>query len=220
MKAFKYSLASVLFHITALISVNGAVSSESGLQFRTFIEDIIYIQHVGTIVPVCKRWTVVPDLIIEASSSGIKSFIQESFSSICFAANLSTESKLPFTVYVGTYAQLSKIAADKVPELKLIDQASWFSWNDDFTIRENVVFICTDKIPSDKLKSTILRTLLAGFGFTHSSSLNYPSNFSSTQKASATLTPLDKKILSFIYTQVPPGTDKKNFSEIVKSNWK
>lgn len=189
-------------------------------KLKRFVEDVTYVVESGDKESYSKRWLFAPKVSVSSSDPVLKTYAETSVAAICKDAKLETPGTLPLTVYIGPSKDLLAIAAARDRKIELQSgHGYWIWWNDDRSIRDAVVFLCTDKLSGNKAQDALLTDLLGAFGLVSKSREFDETALSAKDGIFTSPSALDRKTVSFIYSHVPPGTSKPEFRKLFETRW-
>lgn len=101
----------------------------------------------------------------------------------------------------------------------------YIRWNGDFEIQEATILIAEDKLSGNSLKHYLLEETVQSLGLGGDSkrfpnSIFYEDNQKSNFGTATRLTQLDRKLVRFLYTDVPAGSTPIEVGQIFEKRWK
>jgi hypothetical protein len=96
-------------------------------------------------------------------------------------------------------------------------------WNENREIQQGYVLLATDQLSGPSLRHFTFEEVTQVLGLSNDSELFPDSIFYSNGSdggAATELSPLDRKLLSFFYKHVPPGSDKVKLGQAFDAHWK
>ena len=194
--------------------------SKPSTKLKRFIEDVVYVVEAGDKESCSKRWLVAPRLVVNSSDIGLKEFVERSYTDICKEAKLGAPGEQSLTVSIGDSKELNALASQYEKKISLQSgHCYWIRWNEDRSIKDAVVFLCVDRVAGMAAQDVLLEDLLGSFGFPAKSREFDKTCLSMKPSLMGSLSPLDRKMISFYYTHVPPGTRKVDFRKRFDENW-
>ena len=194
--------------------------SKPSTKLKRFIEDVVYVVEAGNKESYSKRWVVAPHLVVNSSDIVLKGFVEKSYADICKDAQLGAPGEQSLTVYIGDSKELNTLASQHEKKISLQSgHCYWIRWNEDRSIKDAVVFLCVDRVSGMAAQDVLIEDLLGSFGFAAKSREFDQTCLSMKPSLMGTLSPLDRKMISFYYTHIPPGTRKVDFRKRFDENW-
>ena len=83
-----------------------------------------------------------------------------------------------------------------------------------------MIYLYTDRHTGKEALHLLLHDLLGAFGLPARSKEIDDCVVSEKSDLPTALTPLDRKVLGFFYTHVPPNTDVRTLKKLIKEHWK
>jgi hypothetical protein len=201
--------------------VKGTTDSEDRRILR-ILEDILFPDWNTTGLSL--GWSAVPQLQLDSDDPELSAFAQASFADFCKESGLQPGAgDRVIEVHIGEEAKMKKlIAKEKYKPSYRNGSAQCMSWDAKNSLERSAVFISRDKFANGLAKADIHWWMAGSFGlWGYSQELKEEdqSTFSHDFARVQTMSPLDRKLLSFIYKNVPPGTKKAEIRSIFRKKW-
>lgn len=198
-----------------IVPVAATGQSRNPSKVKRFLEDIAFDRDTETL-----RWTIVPRLIVHSSDEALKAFVEQTFAIIREAAKLpDTPGSTELIVYIDTFGQLAQTPA--VKEMQILSGGThyWRYWGGYMGYTKFAVTLNSDKVAGDEAKRILIECLLRGFGLRGKSREFDDSVMSIQDTTIIQLSPLDRDVIGFFYTHVPPGTKKPELRKLFDGHW-
>lgn len=194
-------------------------------KLRNFISDVVFEVEAGDREKYSKR--LLSSAVIEVHGDVVQKGMAEAKLAPFWAAT-GIDPKLPapdgqrtkIDIYFGNSGALVPVAEGISKEISLDAGATyWTWWNGEREIDRAVIFICTDRVPANRVEDKLVEKLLAVFGFPSTSRATDESCMAAGDPNFVTLQPLDIAVLKFYYKNVPAGTKPSDLDKIVREKW-
>lgn len=195
----------------------------SARKHQRFVEDVVYVIEKGDNEPFSRRWIALPNLVMQSTDPALQKQAEVIFADICKEAGLVEAPKGggDMVVHIGPSRELNKIAKEeKVLLTPSTRHQFWMWWNEYHQLTRAVIFLCTDRVEGPEAIDTLRRDMVAAIGFPSRSAEVDDCCMSKKSSLLSGLTDIDRKIIHFYYTQVPPGTKPAEFKRIFKEQWR
>lgn len=202
--------------------------SASELRKQTkLIEDVIYVVQQGDQTPVSHRWTEPPQLEVNSTDADLKKFMETSFADVCKETGMTLPPGTTqaaggkIVVHIGPSKELEKVAKKEGADISLsAGRFCWTWWDEKKSHTEAVIYLYTDRHNGQTAKHLLLHDLLGVFGLPARSKEIDDCVVSEKSDEPTVLTPLDRNVLRFFYTHVPPNTDARALKKLIKEHWR
>lgn len=174
-------------------------------------------------------WKAKPTLKLTSNDAELGKHVETVFEQLCQAAGLQAGgANLVLEVHLGTLDEIKTLrAAETTPAAERGAIAYYVETDADHALTRAAIYQATDRYDKDHrphARADLITYLLQSFGLA-----DYTRGLEKTESSLAfdmsadpgpeALTELDKKLLTFLYKHLPPGTKKADFGRIFRKNW-
>ncbi|MBL9114991.1 MAG: hypothetical protein JNJ83_08280 [Verrucomicrobiaceae bacterium] len=195
-------------------------------QIESVWESVVYGLGSGDISRLTYIWKITPALSVESSDETHKTEASAIFGDLCQTAGLrAPDGSCPLALHIGTSRELGKKVSEinrekKLPTTSLQDGHSFTVWFDEEGYATDaVVMISTDHFKGEALKPALLQVLLNVLGFPGRRGDLDQAALTKGGKPSPELTEIDRKLIAFLYANVPTRTKPNDLKKIVREKW-
>lgn len=169
---------------------------------------------------VTTKWTGVPKLEVTANSPALRVFVEETFTSFCQAAGLTSQGEGIYNVVIATKEEFSKLACVKRrhPSFHMTGWYYYIAGND---LVETITINDPSRYRDESLlQRDVFLNMLRTFGVMNDDSrLPKKSPFVPTIESDTQLSPIERLLISFNYKHVPSGADSGELPKLLRLYW-
>lgn len=185
---------------------------------KRFIPSTVFYVEKGKREYKTKRWVTRPRLEIIGQDKALCERANALHTTIFDATGPLPAGEGKITVYIGLSKDLSPIRSKLMPQANDGSWSYWTNWNGRREFTQATVFILTDRMKDQEAHHALARSFMGAIGFPDESK-EYKESLLNPDNQSAELSPIDKRVISFLYKHTPPGIGREALLMQLTQHW-
>lgn len=186
---------------------------------KRFIPSTVFYVEKGKREYKTKRWATRPRLEIIGQDKALADSANALHATIFDAAGPLPVGEGKITVYIGPAKELAPIRSKLLPDANNDSWSYWTNWNAKRELTQATIFILTDRMDDHEARHALARCFMSAVGFPDDSK-EYKESILNPDNQAADLAPIDKRVISFIYKNTPPGIGREALLTQLTQHWK
>ncbi|MBW8780530.1 MAG: hypothetical protein JF599_01385 [Verrucomicrobia bacterium] len=186
---------------------------------KRFVPDVVFYVEKGKREYLSKRWVTRPRLELISQDKSLSATATALYEVIFEAAGPLPPGENKITVYLGPAKELTPIRNKLSPQMKENTWSYWTNWNAKREFTQATIFILTDRMDDYAARHALARCFMGAVGFPDTSK-EYKESILNPDNQAGELSPIDKRVISFIYKNTAPGIGREALLAQLSQHWK
>lgn len=170
------------------------------------------------------RWAALPKLRLNSDDPELGKFAEAAFNEVCQITGLKPgPGELTAEIHIGPHEKMKKLVTKEKESINIREGASYYVfWDEKHQVERTLILLSMDKFDKDVCRHYIINYMLQTFGlgdFTKELKPEDGSPLSWDYSGAQTMSPLDRKMLEFLYKHVPCGADRSDLRSLFRKHW-